>query len=197
MAGGLPGEVGIIVLAAGRGRRFGADKRQARLAGGATLLDGTLSRIPPSLPRRLLVLRPGDEALATRYREQGWRICIAADAEQGMGHSLAAAIREVDDWRGALVALGDMPWVRAQTYELLRREVEEESIVLPLYQGRRGNPAGFGRRYFGEIAALQGDQGARGLLQAHADRVRPIETGDPGILRDVDTPEGLSHNPPP
>jgi molybdenum cofactor cytidylyltransferase len=109
-----------------------------------------------------------------------------------MGHSLAAAMPLTTGWTGAVIALADMPSIRPETYEAVRDAiVSPTSLVVPHCQGERGNPVGIGQAYFAELALLEGDQGARALLQQHASAVLKLEVDDPGILRDIDTPEAL------
>jgi molybdenum cofactor cytidylyltransferase len=50
-------------------------------------------------------------------------------------------------------------------------------------------------RHFAEIAALSGDRGARALIDAHAAEVCYVPVGDPGVTRDVDTPDALAGGP--
>lgn len=185
----VPAGIGCIVLAAGTGSRFGSDKRQARFGTG-TLLDTTLRNIAPLFAQRILVLRAGDKALAARYAAD-WQIVFAADAEKGMGHSLAAAMALTGDWTAAVVALADMPFVQGSTFEALSASLAADNLVVPYYRGERGNPVGIGKRYFPELARLQGDQGARHLLRQHAAAVVRIDVEDAGILRDIDTPAAL------
>ena len=187
----IPADIGIIVLAAGAARRFGADKRQARLGNGQTLLEATLDSVPRAFTRRILVLRPGDDALADVFTGE-WRICIANNPEAGMANSLASGINLARDWAGTLIALADMPYITQQTFTTLQSALGDHDIVIPTCQGKRGNPVGFRQAYFAEIGRLTGDRGARSLLDSYASVCVEIETGDPGILRDIDTPAGLA-----
>jgi len=179
-----------IVLAAGSSRRFGSDKRQARLKDGRTLLETTLTGIPPIFEQRLLVLHTGDERLAAQHAPD-WEAVVAADAAQGMGHSLAAGLAACRAGIGALVVLADMPAVRPDTYLGLAQALRHDRIVLPRYMGQRGNPVGVGRDFFSELACAEGDQGARRLIQARPEAVLWIDSDDAGVLRDIDEPESL------
>jgi molybdenum cofactor cytidylyltransferase len=64
---------------------------------------------------------------------------------------------------------------------------------VPVLDGRRGNPVGFGRVHLDALLALRGDRGARGLLQTCP--VTEVAVRDAGILRDVDAPEDLQDVP--
>jgi len=182
--------IACIVLAAGYSRRFGTDKRSASV-GEHTLLDLTLQSIPPLFCTQVLVLHPGDEALVERYRN-GWQTVVAAAAQHGLGHSLAAALARADQWEGVVVVLADMPRVSPATYAALVKELNREVLVVPLHQGQRGNPVGIGARFFPELAHPVGDSGARQLFQRYPEALVTLDLADPGILLDVDTVEALA-----
>lgn len=185
---------GVLLLAAGRGRRFGADKRFARLPGGEYLLEACLRVIAESgLPLRVC-LRPGDRRAQALLRSAGVEALVCPDADRGMGHSLARGFRGVSDWDAALVALADMPWIGADSYRAVAGAAEAGRIVVPTYRGQRGHPVAFGAGFFPELTALAdgaGDRGARELLTRHAAQVGELPLDDPGILRDVDRPADL------
>jgi molybdenum cofactor cytidylyltransferase len=85
-----------------------------------------------------------------------------------------------------------MPFIRPTTIDaLLQRfaEVPPDSIVLPTYDGQPGHPVLFSIMYRDELRALQGDVGARSVVEAHAADLQRLPVDDPGILRDVDTRE--------
>ena len=65
------------------------------------------------------------------------------------------------------------------------------SICVAVHEGKRGNPVLWSRAFFGDIAAITGDTGAKRLLAANEEQLCEIETGA-GVLRDVDTPEALA-----
>ncbi|NQA49427.1 nucleotidyltransferase family protein, partial [Pseudomonas aeruginosa] len=115
------------------------------------------------------------------------------DASSGMGHSLAAGVAAARNSpaRAIAVLLGDMPWIAADTLERLAAMATPEAIVFPLYDGQRGHPVLFGRAFWDALAQLDGDQGARRVLQAHRPAWREVPCDDPGVLRDVDTPAAL------
>ena len=183
------------MLAAGRGRRFdasgAANKLLQPLAGGASVAQKSASNLLAAMPNVVAVLRPETEVLAAQLQALGVHCEICADADAGMAHSLQQGLRCSADSAGWLIALADMPFVKASTIiSLLQALQNGVGIVVPVYQGQRGNPVGFSRKYLPQLLALQGDVGARGLLQS-AETVL-VEVDDAGIHRDVDVPEDLS-----
>jgi molybdenum cofactor cytidylyltransferase len=140
--------------------------------------------------RVLAVVRPGSEALARMLNDAGCDVMFTADAERGMGASLAAGIEASADAEGWIVGLADMPRIAVSTIEAVARTLDDgASIVVPFYRGQRGHPVGFGPEHRDALMALDGDTGARVLLTEH--QIARLDVDDPGILRDVDTPEDL------
>lgn len=181
--------VGVLMLAAGRSRRFGSDKRLAPFRPDRSLLETSIETVIGAGLPLLVALRPDDQPLAGQLRDRGVTTVRCANASAGMGHTIADGIAALPaDWVGVLVALGDMPLVRPTTYLLLARGLTREGIVAPEHGGRRGHPVGFGASFFPALQGLGGDRGGAELLTTHRQRVAHITVDDPGILLDVDDP---------
>ncbi|MDP2283950.1 MAG: nucleotidyltransferase family protein [Pseudohongiella sp.] len=186
---------GAILLAAGFSVRFGGIKLSARLANGNTLLQQTFINILQSTDNIIVIgrkelLEAGvyDFLPATHMRF----LYLCDDAKSGMGHSLAHGIKNVPpDWQSAFVCLGDMPMIRAGTLSLMLDAANPQNIVIPTWQAARGHPVGFGRQFFPELLACHGDTGAKQVLQAHKQAIIELETDDPGVVYDIDTPQAL------
>ena len=182
--------IGGVLLAAGRSRRFGSDKRMARLASGETVLDRAVAAFAPAVDELVLVIGAEDEPGAFAAWFPGVRIFRARDSAAGMGSSLAEAIRAAPAWSGCLVGLADMPFISPGTVRAVRAAMGEE-IVVPRYRGQSGHPVGFPHRVFAALSALQGEAGARALILAESAHCRFLDVDDQGVLADVDTPEAL------
>jgi molybdenum cofactor cytidylyltransferase len=182
-----------ILLAAGASTRFGGDKRLFPLPDGTPIGVQAARNLLNGVDLGIAVLRPDDRQLAQRLESEGLRVVFCPGAEAGMGASLAfgvAAARDADGW---LIALADMPYVRPGTVRSLADLLRAGApIAAPYRQDRRGHPVGFNREFFAELTRLSGDEGARGLLKSHADRIRMLECADPGIFADIDAPADLA-----
>lgn len=188
---------GVVILAAGRARRFGSDKRTHVLADGRAMLTHSIELYGSNFPLCVVVLRPDDPDPEPAGQPRITpRIVRAADADLGMGHSLAAGARAATDWAYLFVALADMPWVTPATLARLRAGMERALaahpagiILQPLCGGIPGHPVGFSAGYLPELGELTGDEGARSMLRRHRQQVVQMELGDPGVLRDLDAPD--------
>lgn len=182
---------GVLVLAAGRARRFGSDKRLARLPDGRLSVDALLDQLDTSGLPVLVCLGPQDGEIVTLLDARGFRHQVCERSGEGMGGTLAQGIMQVKSWNGVLVALADMPWIAGATYRAVADRLESGSICVPTFEGERGHPVGFGRKFFPELAMLGGDTGARSLLAKHPDKIREVPVEDAGIHRDIDTPADI------
>ncbi len=179
------------MLAAGYSRRFGSDKRLARLADGQTLLDAALGNAQATGLPIVLCLHPGDDALAERLKNPAVTPLICPVAEHGMGASLAWGVSQIPAWDGVLIALGDMPEVEPATFCKVATELADGGICQPYWREQAGHPVGFSKAFFPGLQALEGDRGAREMLAANPQSVLRIAIDDPGIIRDVDRPGDL------
>ncbi len=184
--------VGILALAAGKARRFGSDKRLARLPDGRYCIEAFLDQAEASGLPMMVCLAAGDRRLVDLLDARGCRYHACERAAEGMGGTLAEGITHIPDWEGVLVALADMPWISADTYRAVASHLSPDGICVPVCKGRRGHPVGFGRALFGEIAALGGDSGARDLLARHPDLLNKVAVEDTAILKDIDLPKDLA-----
>jgi len=117
------------------------------------------------------------------------------DYAHGLSTSLKAGIAAVPaDADGAIVCLGDMPQVSAALIDRLIAAFDPERgalVVVPSIDGKRGNPVVWSRRFFADLAALDGDIGARHLIAAYPEAVTEVALSDRAALVDVDTPDAL------
>ncbi len=185
-----------IVLAAGSGSRFGGGKLLAPWKSGV-LLQGALAAAFAAPARGVTVVTGADAeavAAAARAFNPGVRIVHAADYAEGMGASLRAGVASLPaDAAGAFVFLGDMPRAPHAVLRPLAEAVERGALAAaPMFNGRRGNPVLLGRELFPDLLALQGDEGARRILQSLGDRLALVEAPDDGVLFDVDRMSDLN-----
>ncbi len=221
----------VLVLAAGASTRFGSDKRQALLPDGRSLLEAVVATQRQVFDEVWVLTRLGPAGEADAFAQavcdaHGARCVSCADAVLGQGHTLAAGLRllqaevnapgtantstdvalSAQQVAAALVALADMPWVRADTLQRLRERFEATGrVVLPRCGDALGHPrllpravwpallgdavSGAGSAGAPGPTGLRGDRGAQALLDWSA--AEQVAVDDLGVLRDADTPADL------
>lgn len=179
--------VSLVLAAAGRGERFGADKRRF-LLNGAPLLHwalGAHARLP--LLQRILVLGPGDDALADEARARGWQVAPNPDPAAGLASSWQAGLAAVKrDAAGALLALADLPAIRRETLTVLLAAVAAAPAraLRPRHAGQLGHPYYLPRKDFPALLAARGERVAAALPEPF-----PLDSADPGVILDLDRPD--------
>ncbi len=187
--------IAAILLAAGSARRFGSEKLLHALPHDVPIAVQALRHLRAVFgPADVVaVVRPEADALAELLRAEGCAVVPCERAAEGMGASLACGVRAAGAADAYLVALGDMPFIRASSIEAVRDALAAgAAIAVPFFRARRGHPVGIAGRFRAELEALRGDEGARGLVAAQGGAVVKIPVGDPGVIRDIDTPGDLA-----
>ena len=177
-----------IILAAGSSKRFGKQKLCQKLPSGNTVLGETISQVERAVSKVRIITNAN---IYASINDENGRLKVCPEANLGMGLTLAYGIKVVQSANACLICLADMPFVKTTTYQTLAKSLTASNIVVPVFDGKQGNPVGFGKRYFKNLLMLNGDSGGRSLLQTHADAIQRIEVDDPAILYDIDTPEDL------
>lgn len=181
----MSARIGVLLLASGASRRFGSDKRMARLPSGLTLLEHMVNLIEQSgLGYRVTVRR------CDSLRPKG---ALPLDhAAEGMGCSIAEAVSRVrNDFDALMILPVDLPLLKIHTLTELAQEVACDTLRRPVFQGQLGHPVVFGADYFDELVALKGDSGAQSVLQVHRRALQLVNVDDCGICCDIDTPQAL------
>jgi molybdenum cofactor cytidylyltransferase len=187
------GSIVGILLAAGASRRFGADKLTQILPNGELVAVQACRNLLAGTDSVVAVVRPGSERLATLLQAEGAQVITCTDAWQGMSRSLIFGIRARPEATGWLIGLADMPWIDPATISQVANALRlGATLAAPSWQGRRGHPVGFSQALGPELATLNGDEGAKALIQSYLEQLQIITCNDSGILRDIDKPEDLN-----
>ncbi|CAN7712487.1 NTP transferase domain-containing protein [Mesorhizobium sp. LjNodule214] len=188
-------KVDIVLLAAGRSSRMGGPNKLLALFDGKPLVRRAAERALGSRAANTIVVT-GHQHERVRATLSGLDVTLAdnPDFADGLSSSLKAGIARVAaDAAGAMIVLGDMPGVSSADLDRLIdafRKSGGRSVVRAAHDGRRGNPVLLPRSLFPAIAHLEGDTGARHLVEAEGLDVVDVEIGE-GAAVDVDTREAL------
>lgn len=190
-------DVAAIILAAGRGARFGvAQSKLTSFWRGKPIIRHVCETALASSARPAFLVT-GHDSVSIAASVEGLLIpqIENVDHAKGLSTSLRAGLDALDsDVSGVLILLGDMPAVAAETLERLiaahRAAPAECLAIVPRYQGRRGNPALLRRPLFPSAKGLTGDEGA-GRLLAHPAPIEFVDVDDPGVVLDIDVPADL------
>lgn len=193
--GGAGPIIGVI-LAAGSSSRLGRPKQLLSL-GDRTVLAHTLANASAATLDGLIVVLGHEAATIQERIDFGTaRIVINDDYREGQSTSLRAGLAALPpDTDAALFILGDQPLIGPAVLDALiaARRATAAPIVMPTYDGQRGNPVLIARNLFPELATVAGDQGARSVIRAHSAAVHEVAILGPPPTDDLDTQEDYDH----
>jgi molybdenum cofactor cytidylyltransferase len=190
--------IAALVLAAGLSRRMGAaNKLLAVMPDGRTMIAQTVDHVLASAAQPVFVVTGHQDGLIREaLSNRPVRFIHAPDFHTGMAASLQAGVAALAGDIGAvMICLGDMPLVTRETFDRIlsaHDAGEGRDIIIPTFDGQRGNPVLWGRRFFPELLNLSGDAGARQILHNHMEFVSECPVNTDSVLRDFDTPEMLA-----
>lgn len=194
-----------IILAAGFGTRMGQNKMLAKLnkkpllhyvldaAEGSSLENSVVvTGFEHTKVKNSIALR--DHHLPLYAVGTGLTLVNNPDFAQGLSTSLQtglyAALEKFPQMKGAMILLGDMPFLTPPMLNALIAAFEKETdIIVPCYKGEKGNPVLWGKAHFEKLLTLTGDKGARELLKILPSKA--IELSHEAVILDIDTPEIL------
>ncbi|MDU3130199.1 MAG: nucleotidyltransferase family protein, partial [Bradyrhizobium sp.] len=185
-----------IVLAAGRSTRMGGpNKLLAELDGKKLVRIVTEQALASKACEVIVVTGHQAELVEQALSDLDVRFVRNPDFAGGLASSVKAGIAAVPDTvDGAVVCLGDMPMVSSGLLDRLIAAFAPDRgnlIVVPVSEGRRGNPVLWSRRFFAELMTLDGDVGARHLIAKHTEAVAEVPVDGDSAFLDIDTPQAL------
>lgn len=183
-------EITGVLLAAGNSSRFGDNKLLAPL-NDKPLITYSAATLKPC-DRVIAVVRAEDRELQTLLSELDVECLVNSEPERGIGFSIATAVKATGRSNGWCILPGDMPYISQDvTQQLIDALLTGACLAVPVYEEQRGHPVAFSAHLFDQLAELDGDVGARNILEKFADEITVINTQDAGVLVDIDSPSDL------
>ena len=188
--------IAALLLAAGRSLRMGGPNKLLATVGGRPLVRIEAEAALASRADSLTVVT-GHDAAAIEAALAGLdvRFVHNPDFAEGLSTSLRTGLRSLPAAAdGVMVLLADMPGIGPDVLNRLMAAFDPGAgaeIVVPTWQGRRGNPVLWAARFLPLLEAATGDAGGRHLIDANRESVAFVAAG-PAVTADVDTPEALA-----
>lgn len=181
-----------LILAAGSSKRMGQPKLPLPW-GETTVLGQVIATFKAAGVEDILVITGGAREQVERLVGSSARIMFNPGYAEGeMLSSVQAGLAGVQpETEAVLIGLGDQPQVQAGSVRLVVEEYARSraSLIVPSFQMRRGHPWLVARPYWDEILHMDPPESPREFLTRHANDIRYVEVNDPGILKDLDTPD--------
>ena len=183
-------KISCIILAGGESRRFGSNKLILPF-GKSTVLQSVIDVYDhPAIHEKIVVAGNRADELMDRHTNLHVSWVINPDPDKEVGSSLQAGLRHISVSADAvMIAHGDMPLIKTETVDEMIVQYQSNSIVIPVYQGRKGHPVLMDRsvalKCLDPVLAFP----LRQIIRDHESRIIFCDSGDEGILLDIDTPD--------
>ena len=182
---------GIVILAAGKSSRLGRLK-QLLPYNGKTLLQHVIDEAAKANASPIVVVTGSNEAeVADSISDKKVNIIFNKDWSEGMASGIVAGVRKINELDSSLekiiITVCDQPFVIASIFEQLDQAQLKsgKNIIASKYSNTKGTPVLFTRKYFSHLLKLQGDHGAKKILEANQEDVAAIDFPKGNI--DIDT----------
>ena len=181
-----------VVLAAGLSRRMGVQKLLLPF-GGKTVIAHIVDQLLASTVNNVhVVVGHQAERISRELSDRQVSIVNNPNYKSGMLSSVRCGLQsQPEKCRAVMVVLGDQPSITTELIDQMLQSfaTTENSILVPLYKGKRGHPILFSSLYRDEILTQHGDVGLRGLLHSHSDDIFELAVSSASVLCDMDCPE--------
>jgi xanthine dehydrogenase accessory factor len=158
--------------------------------GGVSMIRRTVeTMLAAPFERVRVVAAPG--ALLDLPADPRLEVVENPEAASGIASSIRRGLADLPpETEAVVIALGDLPLIRKETVlEILAAYDEtKRPIVFPQFRGRQGHPVLWSRAFFDDLRNLQGDSGAKAVLDRNRSLALAVPVTDAGVCLDIDTP---------
>lgn len=185
--------IGGVVLAAGMGTRYAAGNKLLETIDGEPIVRRAVQTfLDSALDSVVVVIGHETDAIRSTLDGLDTDVVVNTNYEAGQSTSMRQGVEVARerDWDAVVFGLGDMPFIRSGSVDLLVRadNVTDYTILAAAYDRKRGNPTLFDAVHYDTLSQIEGDTGGRPLI-IESNETALIETDDPGVVRDIDTVE--------
>ena len=186
-----------IILAAGQSKRMLKNNKLLIKINKQSMIDKMVSTsLNSSADSTVVVLGYQSDIIQEIIQNKEIITIINKDYKKGLSSSLQCGISALpDDCDAAIIILADMPNIKSKIIDSLINNFnpqKNKSIIIPTFNGKRGNPILLDRKYFPDIISVKGDKGAKDIIVNNKNSILEIPQKDSSVLNDIDTKEDLS-----
>ena len=187
--------ISAILLAAGQSKRMNGENKLTKEIKGIPLIKLSVKNILASSINELIIVLGHQKEIIEKLIDKNEKIKFVfnKDFESGMASSIKAGLNHLsEDTEAFFICLGDMPMVNKDIFNLLIKSKNNREIIVPTYKNKQGNPILFSKSMKKKIMTIEGDVGAKKVLELNKDKTLNIETNDQSITKNFNTLDNFS-----
>ncbi len=186
-------KISLILMSAGTSQRMKACKQLMKLPNGDILAEYTLKKyLQFPFDEIIVVLGREKEKLQEIFKKYDVKTVYNENYINGIGTSVACGVKNLSKNSNAcMMALADMPKISIEIISQLINfyKINQENIIIPTKNGKRGNPTIFPSKSYGELEELKADKGGSIVIKNNPKFVKEIEVESDDIFFDIDNKE--------
>ena len=182
--------ISAILLAAGQSKRMNGENKLIRKIRGVPLIKHSVKNILTSSIDELIIVLGHQKEIIEKLIDKNEKIkfIFNKNFESGMASSIKTGLNNLSEKTEAFfICLGDMPMVNQNTYNHLIKSRNNKEIIVPTYKGQQGNPILFSKSIKEKIITIQGDVGAKKILELNKSKILNVKITNQSIRKDFNT----------
>ena len=182
--------ISSILLAAGLSKRMNGENKLTKKIQGIPLIKHSVKNILASSINELIIVLGYQKEIIEKLidKHEKVKFIFNKDFESGMASSIKVGINHLSDNSEAFfICLADMPMVSSNIYDFLIKSKNQKDILVPTYKGQQGNPILFNKSMKEKIMSIDGDAGAKKILELNKDKILNLEINDQGVAKGFNT----------
>ena len=182
--------ISAILLAAGQSKRMNGENKLTKEIQGIPLIKLSVKNILASSINELIIVLGHQKEIIEKLIDKNEKIKFVfnKDFECGLASSIKAGLNHLsEDTEAFFICLGDMPMVNKDIFNLLIKSKNNREIIVPTYKNKQGNPILFSKSMKKKIMTIEGDVGAKKILELNKDKTLNIETNNQSITKNFNT----------
>jgi len=187
--------ISAILLAAGQSKRMNGQNKLNKIINNQPLIKHSINNILESNIDELIVVLGYQKEIIEKLISKNEKIKIISNKnfESGIASSIKEGLKNLSKkTEYFFICLADMPNINKQIYNNLIKSKNNHQIIVPSYKGQRGNPVLFDKSMKEIIINIEGDNGAKKIINMHKDKTFVFETNDRSVIQDFNTLESFS-----
>ena len=187
--------ISAILLAAGQSKRMGDENKLVKNFQGIPLIKHSVRNILASFIGELIIVLGHQKEIIEKLIDKNKKIKFVfnQDFESGIATSIKTGLNHLSEETEAFfICLGDMPMVNKDIFNLLIKSKNNREIIVPTYKNKQGNPILFSKSMKKKIMTIEGNVGAKKILELNKDKILNIETNDQSITKNFNTLDNFS-----
>ena len=187
--------ISAILLAAGESKRMNGENKLAKKIQGIPLINRSVKNIIASTVDELIIVLGYQKEIIEKIIDKNEKIKFVfnKEFENGMASSIKVGLNHLSkNSEVFFICLGDMPMVNPDIYNQLIKSRNRKDIIVPIYKNQQGNPVLFSISMKDKIRTIQGDVGAKKIIEMNKDKISFCETNEIGVTKDFNTKDSFN-----